>query len=260
MKKMVSFVLLICCVLLGCDAGHSHRSAGAQGLDDLLKIVSVAVPHQSYMDLRLDSITVLETDPYGRRLFRYHLAGYETWYLISQKSDASHVYYFEDSCYVLCPDEAGVDCENQINWLKETNDWNMVLDERKMQSVPYTEGSPDIDIPEVRIVGQKIIGSLNDFYDAETLNKIYDSDIQVHLNGLEHLNDNDQVIMTYLYPNGYDSPDVYLVLYDHNEDGTVAAIKRLKGMEDIRQQIIVFKKENSRGTRDGSFVPSPEAK
>jgi hypothetical protein len=68
MKKMVSIVLLICCVLLGCDAGHSHRSAGAQGLDDLLKIVSVAVPHQSYMDLRLDSITVLETDPYGRRL------------------------------------------------------------------------------------------------------------------------------------------------------------------------------------------------
>lgn len=94
------------------------------------------------------SISVIETDNYGRTLFETRFAGdgsdlfyfqkplRPSWlyaYIVSQKTEQKDVYYYEDECWSVFekPDDFA---EKDKAELLERNDWNKPLDQERMTS------------------------------------------------------------------------------------------------------------------------------
>lgn len=74
---------------------------------------------------------IIETDKYGRVLFAYN-NGFGTYSVgIRQKSDENYVYYYDNVSF-LYTDEYLLFTPEQIDSLKEANDWNQELNEEKM--------------------------------------------------------------------------------------------------------------------------------
>lgn len=106
-------------------------------------------------DFARDSeINVIEKDEYGRTLFTYH----EKYYvesslcfsalIVSQYSSDGYVYYYEDCNYIIKEHiniwEA-VDFEqDEINEIKELNDWNNELDLSKCTKKEINKNKPKI--------------------------------------------------------------------------------------------------------------------
>lgn len=96
-----------------------------------------AVPFMFNGDIKGNVAREVERDEYGRVLFTYtacsSLTGnYEEVAVICQKHDANYVYYYEDVCYT-----SPKYCDEEMEDLKVTNDWNEPLNEGKMTKRPY---------------------------------------------------------------------------------------------------------------------------
>lgn len=74
---------------------------------------------------------ILETDEYGRVLFAYNNGFGDCSVGIRQKHDDKYVYYYDNVSF-LYTSEYRVSTPEQINGLKEANDWNEPLNEGKM--------------------------------------------------------------------------------------------------------------------------------
>lgn len=233
MKRVIVLTLTLALILCGCDMGYSRNSAGAQGCPDLLQLVMIAVPHNGPIDLRLDSVEVYETDQYGRRLFRYYVVNVaQTCWIVAQKTENDHIFYYEDLCYILCPGNVDALNTESMQWIKDQNDWNQPLNEGKMVSVVYSDEPNDAltSVPAIR-------KCVNRYTDA-----MYSDKYSLIINGLEYWEDCYQLLLISIHVKNKES-DYYLAVYDCSEGETISKIKKIEDIDNIRQEVIDFKAE-----------------
>lgn len=237
MRKILVLILVTLLMLSACDAGYKRDSAGASEFYNAMSVIHTCVPHWGGMDLRLDRIELLETDDYGRTLFRYMFAltGSEA-FLIVQKTEGSFVSYCEDYCYLYAQEKDTIN-KNNIDWLKEQNSWNAPTTARKIVSLDFSAVSPDhVGIENHLNVRQIILQYLNETYpDIEWENT------KINLNCLENYPGLGQIIFITDASNYIDTQ--YLVLYDQSAENPVIALKTVQDEADLRETIISFKEE-----------------
>ncbi|MBQ2667822.1 MAG: hypothetical protein IJF56_04260 [Clostridia bacterium] len=125
-------ILFMICTLTACKSVSQEISLAACG--------SFAVPDIYTFDLKGGSFSceVLETDTYGRILFKYTTFSEttgepeKTAYVICQKYDQKHVYYYTDVCYTF------EDAADELEKLKTANDWNCEWNDEKVTCHGYT--------------------------------------------------------------------------------------------------------------------------
>lgn len=234
MKRIIIIILVFVIVLIGCDAGYNRYSAGASDYYDAMTVIQASVPHIGGMDLRLDSIVLLETDNYGRQLFRYSLASDRSEILlITQKTENTLVYYFEDYCYLICDNEGFT--ESDIAWLKNQNDWEIPLETNKCIYVDFEDSVPDhVDIDNQFDVKKNILAFLHSYYPEK--NGIQ---ISIGINALENYPNCGRIILVDAYFDN--SLSMYLVLYNDVENDPIIAFEKIQSVDTIRDEIIEFK-------------------
>lgn len=158
-KAMLVTLLAVCIVLLsGCETiskyvFHRPGTLGRTGFYEAyyINMVNIAAFGSSEEDAcRFDKVELVETDAYGRSMFRYHShAGtveadwdwetYLTTLIICQKTENGKAYYYSDFCWLGKASEQSKEyaafTEDEIALLKERNDWDKPLDAAKMRSV-----------------------------------------------------------------------------------------------------------------------------
>lgn len=162
MKQIRLLFFLICffmilTLLCSCSLYRSG-SFGAAELDEAYYILNDCTPFLSTHIIEdashWDNAEVLDTDEYGRRLIRYcgrspYLAVPINWdisatcLLICQKVSGGFAYYYDDICWVgksiIAEKQLYAEfSEDEVDALKERNDWGLPLENDKMQRVCYT--------------------------------------------------------------------------------------------------------------------------
>lgn len=125
-KKSLYVLFVILVLLSGCKGVSKELQLGVCG--------SYAVPGMSCTDLKGENYTyeVLEEDSRGRVLYTYVTKNVvsgskETALIICQHTDGEYVYFYEDVCFLI-----GDYNEEDIEQIKERNDWDKALDYDKM--------------------------------------------------------------------------------------------------------------------------------
>lgn len=148
-SKVIGCVLLLVLILVltvfsltACQFayGGKHRDLYTVAVNNIFGAQGYVSNGEATFD---PTITIIETDDYGRVLFfydEYYYGGqnspYGTAIAIMQKSDNKYAYYYQDDCY--CPyfnqdrffnaEYGDMFSEEDIQALKELNDWNKELD------------------------------------------------------------------------------------------------------------------------------------
>lgn len=231
MKKTLVYVILLVHLLSGCDAGYMRNSAGISEHQSVIGIARTAVPHIGDLSMRLDYVELLETDDYGRKLYRYNMG--ETWVgmiLIEQKADDVYTYYYEDLCYVMYRRGERDATNEEIAWLKENNDWDKPLDDTKIHGTPIGSGSDNL------VDSKKVSSAVR-----ETLVAKYPGqDVDITINGLEIDEDGSQLIFGYLYFNKTGEHMYYLLSYSMHG----AVVLQETSLETLREDIIACKNKD----------------
>jgi len=239
MKKTFFLFVLIATLACGCDAGYSRSSAGESGFDNALSVIQMGVPYISGMDLRLDSIKLLETDEYGRTLFYYSMGQSRMGaLLIVQKTADPLVYYYEDDCYIVresANTQDSFDSEDML-LLKERNDWNKPLNDENMRSADYSIPADHENVENAREICEVLRGALTRQYPEKTWESV-----QIDLNGLEDYENCGQVMLVRVHHANNSEAENYLVLYNAGNENAVIAMKPAGSIDDFRESIILFK-------------------
>ena len=248
MKKLWMVLFAICFLFCGCDAGYNRHSAGVSDYLNAVSVVQCGVPYTGNVDLRLDQIELLETDDYGRKLFLYRMASsQESFLLITQKTAGSLIYYYENDCSTICTvDET--DNEERKRWLKEQNDWNLPIDDRKMTAVDSALVSPDHENITNYLDACKKIEIALETAGFQSISE----NSKIQLNGLEFTMNGGQIVLVGVYSN--DTKEYYVVLYDDRIDTAVVAIEQITEEIGFRESIIQFKEKIAQGSIRGSSV------
>lgn len=235
MRKILVLILVAGLMFSACDAGYKRDSAGASEFYNAMSVIHTCVPHLGGMDLRLDRIELLESDDYGRSLFRYFFALTNSEaFLIIQKTEGSLVYYCEDYCY-LYSEYNGATTESDIRWLKEQNSWNMPTTARKIISLDFSNITPDhVGIENHLDVGKDILLYLKENYPNSEW-----TDARIGLNCLENYPCSGQII--FVEVRGNEMIKTCLVLYDQSNDNPLTALEIIQENADLREEIIFFK-------------------
>lgn len=228
MKKIAILFLCVILLLNGC---YRKGSVGASKFFDVAAVVQVCVPYCGVPDYAFDSINLLETDNYGRRLFCYESWQWETTaLLICQKTDESNAYYYSDYCYIIRSGTNVTFSEDNIALLKSINDWDLPLNTDKMKSVNYTEANREIDQPNAKRAILLALGK-------------EETDTHIMLDGLEFDQNGNQIILVQVQDlsQSVSNKDVYLVLYQSDDTGKVIALQKIDSGIDCREEIVEFK-------------------
>lgn len=135
MKKKFYLVLLTIVIILnlGC-VNHGDGNAFAQVVRNNV-LCTNGKSHGEAV-----SLDIIEKDPYERTLFSYSMYvagayGYGQIYALAicQKYDRDNTYYYEDACFIVAESASNIGLED-INDLKDKNDWGTPLIESKMTS------------------------------------------------------------------------------------------------------------------------------
>lgn len=127
LPRFIALILLLTCALSLCACGTKGDSYYA------IRCAHVAVPVFYKVRPGDCGYNFLEQDEYGRILFSVEgvgkaVGGTGTVLVILQKYDEQHVYYIEDYCYLM-----GEETEENLEKLKERNDWNKEYDDSKIR-------------------------------------------------------------------------------------------------------------------------------
>ena len=238
MKKTILLLILVTFLLSSCDAGYNITSAGASDYDYALSVIQTSVPYIGGMDLRLDSIKLLETDVYGRRLFIYEMGlSSVSALLIIQKTAAPFVYYYEDFCYTIQNAEAEDFSADDKEVIKINNDWNEPLNESRMRSINYTEIPSDYENIDNYFDVCKLIQA-----DIEQRHPENDwNNAKVLLNGMESYEGCGQIILVEIHYSDKNAIEYYLVLYNPAYDSVIREIETIDGIHNFQEKIKAFK-------------------
>ena len=156
-KRIIALILMIFTVIVcsGCSA-CTYRYEGNH-----IDLYTVAVHNvfgaDGFLkngDLYDPSIEVIETDEYGRVMFFYHEQQnkFSIALLIMQKSENGFAYYYQDTCCVAYytgniitgeQDYRNLFTDDQVQVLKDINDWNRPLDLEKCTKTEFVDQKPD---------------------------------------------------------------------------------------------------------------------
>lgn len=237
MKRIIILILLIALFICGCDAGYNRYSAGATDYYAATHVINKHVPCPPYLDLRLDSINLLETDEYGRELFCYEIMESRiNIFLILQKTEEVFTYYYEDDCYAFTHFDSDIS-EQEMNTLKERNDWGNPINQEKMVRMSYAKQhagkSEFLDYFAVRDAVMDMLQK------TQMCDNIY----QLYINGMDKYSSNMQLLLADVRHADY-SRHYFLVLYDHDSEQPVVEIEELQGIDSFREEIIAFKEQH----------------
>lgn len=236
MKRIIILILLIALFICGCDAGYNRYSAGATDYYDAIYVVEKHVPYPQYLDLRLDYVELLETDEYGRNLFCYKVVSSRTKiFLILQKTEEMFTYYYEDDCYAFTQFDSDIS-EQEMNALKERNDWGKPINQEKMVRISYTREDVIKDTINIRDVEENLSNYLSENPICKKMKDFY-------FNPLDFCFPNKQLMLICERHKDY-SQHYFLVLYDHDSEQPVVEIEELQGMNSFREEIIAFKEQH----------------
>lgn len=135
MKKKLLLVLLMIATILnvGCT-NHGDGNAFAQVVRNNV-LCTNGKSHGEAV-----SLDIIEKDSYERTLFSYSMYvagayGYEQIYAVAicQKYDKDYTYYYEDACFIVAESASNIG-QDDIDHLKDENDWGTPLIESKMTS------------------------------------------------------------------------------------------------------------------------------
>lgn len=139
MRKIaiILFATAVCTIVfcVGCanvDNALHHLARG-----------QIVAMHQDYDEPR-ESIDIIETDSYGRILFRakkqtiFYANKLVSAYVICQYEKNEIGYCYPDICYELTYADEEI-TDERINALKERNDWQMELDYEKCKAEPLIQ-------------------------------------------------------------------------------------------------------------------------
>jgi len=235
MKKKIVLLLTVLLLLSGCDAGYSRNSAKNSQYQEAIAIFEKAVALDCGVNLRLDTINLLETDHYGRKLFHYSVNtdGRYAILLICQKTDGQLAYYYEDICYFVYNRYETGYTEADKNELKERNDWGKPLDEGKLRPVNYT--GEHINVENYTKTKEIISTELKDRFGDKNW-----ASSHLWLNGLETDERGRQVILAVADFENDKTQAFYWIVYDHSRCSVAAAEENGSGC-DFRESVIAFK-------------------
>lgn len=143
MKKRCSVFALIIFFILGlcsCEPPDYSQSDG----HDMFTVAAYSVVGTDEMGVKIE---LMQTDDYGRKLFKAGFSGcwfydlnvasfsYVWGVFVLQKSEDEKVFYYEDICFEVGLSEDDF-TDEQLEKLKQDNDWGRELDESKMSSRP----------------------------------------------------------------------------------------------------------------------------
>lgn len=149
MKKIIKFSTLILVVIMlillcSCDRFHNYKG---DDYDLFTVATNSMIGTKGAVFMRPDgpTLTVKENDSYGRTLFYYwENSSFSTHsILICQKAEGDYVFYYEDCNFISKGENNFTD--EEINKLKEANDWNKELDESKMIKKPIIKNKQKIN-------------------------------------------------------------------------------------------------------------------
>ena len=178
-RKIFKFLLLTVCVTIafyGCDFGSSGSIIN-QYQTDIYSIAFYTIPFATCSNF--DIAETVGTDEYGRTLISYtsyatmfglddysYKNGEINTYVICQKTDKKYIYYYDDYCYIFTKQRGEADDE-ELDLLKERNDWGKEYNESKMVKVPNSMHQSDdfmredIMYPIGKTLGKKYEYSVN---------------------------------------------------------------------------------------------------
>ena len=231
MKRTLVLIILLAYLLSGCDAGYMQNSAGVSEYQSVIGIVRTAVPHIGGLSMRLDYVELLETDAFGRRLYRYNMG--ETWVgmiLIEQKEGEGYTYYYEDLCYLMYRRGERDATNEEIACLKENNDWDKPLDDTKMSCTPIGNGSDNL--VESKAVYTAVSRRMKTKHSGQNL--------AITVNGLEIDENGKQLIFAEVFFTETGEHKYYLLSYS----SIGVEVLRETSLETLREDIIACKKVN----------------
>ena len=228
MRKAAIILLCIVVLLGGC---YRKGSVGKAKAFDAAHIADACIPFCGTPDYAFDSIALLDTDSYGRKLFYYESWRWETTaLLICQKAENSYAYYYPDYAYIIEKGSDHVFSDAEINWLKSENDWEKPLETERMYSVNFVYEENRFDYMAI----EKAIRS--------TLCK-ENTEVPMLLDGLEYDKNGNQIILT-IVGNRYTQDadyEIYLALIQPTDEVSIVAIQQIENDADIRECLIDFK-------------------
>lgn len=150
-KIVISVVILSLCFLISCS---SHTKT-----PDI--VVEYQVPFAA-SGLHWNEIEIVDNDEYGRKIYSYKSEGEHTnvfcdytadtfnapvlMYVLVQKNDDDFVYCYDDFCFVYVK-SFEIDNSDIIFELKEKNDWNKPIQEKKLTAISIDIKEKVLDYP-----------------------------------------------------------------------------------------------------------------
>ena len=226
MKKTISLFLILCLLLSGCLPKLAPR-LGRLKCYDVSKIVENNLPYGGGAISR-DWVELLDTDAYGRKLYRY-FNDYCHYRLIQQKVEEPYTYYYEDWCYIVRSRNMPEFTEDEVNALKEANDWGKPLDESKMTQLNYVDPLPGFEDPSA------CRNAVCDYFGCARWEEFMLDAMGVDGNG------NEIYLVTVYYEN---RAQEYLLLVQYDgRQYTILACEETDYLDDFRSSIISFREK-----------------
>lgn len=158
---VILMLVLVACLLINSNSKYhgEHKALYTVAVNNIFD----AAGHVSNGELIYDpTITVLETDDFGRTLFCYDetdlgYSYYSVAFVIAQRVEDNYVYYYQDTCYEPYMFEQDFDhdgkaehtlnaalsrSQDAIETLKERNDWNREMREEKCTKTEISVKKP----------------------------------------------------------------------------------------------------------------------
>jgi len=254
MKKSV-WKIFLCCLLsiafVFCGAGCKDKDTGYKG--DFPDLYSEAIHsllgvsgYHSHGDALIE---IIEEDSFGRKLFSYSDGtGFNSYnLLVCQKSDETYVFFYPNYNFISMKWEGisiGAFSNEEIEALKNKNDWNKNLDQSKCIKIEIVRNKVQ---PELKI-GKSVFEI---FFNKVAESKGYNGCEWTYTSTIYFTSDSDGRMMYSAYGEGRGSTstnfDVYLALI-FNTDGTYneeTCIMELTDLYNYQDELKAFKELNN---------------
>lgn len=244
-RLFIIFIFLtFICSLSGCrykGYGGEHPDLYTVAIHSVLWNNGYSYATERVTDSKIEE---LEKDKFGRTLFVYfekYYSGGEIVFstlLIQQYSTEKYVYYYEDKNYivkeqiiysVLTPFS-----DEEINQLKELNDWNKELDLNICIEKEITHQKPSLSADEYQTIEDKAIKHLN-------------IKEEQHFSDIDMLTSNENLdFIVYGYVRSYMEKNQYFVAYCHTENNSIIDVEFLilKDLYNYQTELKEFKAKN----------------
>lgn len=219
----LTLAILMPLSIFGCEGKYDKETVM------LFTQVFHAVPGVRSFDPNVINSKIIDTDNYGRVLFVFKTAG-ESGICIMQKSDDSYVYYYDNFSYSFTKYYSQYTSE-QLDLLKELNDWNRAFNENMMVKREYIDSK--LEPKRVSVINWDI--AQNAYYDS-----MEDNDYITGIEFFDYSISGQEIFLVRTYEQIVTKYDHDWRLLDYhlmilNDDGTYDPENYLVKIDDLSQ-------------------------